>query len=88
MTLPRAHMRMRNTLFCSKCKVINFVRNPFVCKLIGMVVYNVQTKAELFITKMAGLLLRKTFFLYFIVLLQPCGLRFTKSNWIIIFLSL
>ena len=51
MTSPHAHMRMRNTLFCLKCQVIGFVLNRFLYKLIGMVVYNIKTKAELLITK-------------------------------------
>ena len=60
MTSPRTHMRMRNTLFCLKRQVIGLVHNHFyIRKMIGMVVYNVQTKAEL---KTAGLLLHKTFF--------------------------
>ena len=62
MTSPCAHMRMRNTLFCLKHYAISFVHNRFVYKLIGMVVYIIQTKAELLITKTAGLLLRKAFF--------------------------
>ena len=60
MTSPRAHMRMSNTLFCLKHEVISFVRNRFVYKLIGMVVYIIQTKSE--ILEMACLLLRKVFF--------------------------
>ena len=48
MTSPRAHIRMRNTLFCLKRQVISLVCNCFVYKL---VVYNVQTKAELLIAK-------------------------------------
>ena len=55
-------MRMRNTLFCLKRQVISFVHNHFVYKLIGMVVYNVQTIAKL---KTAGLLLRKMFFVLY-----------------------
>ena len=51
MTLPRVRMRMHNTLFCLKHQVIGFVRNRFVYKLIGMVVYIVQTKAKLLITR-------------------------------------
>ena len=51
MTSPRAYMHMRNTLFCLKHQVIGFVRNRFLYKPIGMVVYNVQTNARLFITK-------------------------------------
>ena len=51
MTLPRAHMRMHNTLFYLKHQVISFVRNRFVYKLIEMVVYIIQTKAELLITR-------------------------------------
>ena len=65
MTSPRAHMHMRNTLFCLKHYVISFVHNHFVYKLIGMVVYIIQTKAELLITKTAGLLLRKAFFILY-----------------------
>ena len=52
-------MRMRNTLFCLKRQVIGFIHDRL---LIGMVVYNVQTKAEPLLLKMAGLLLCKTFF--------------------------
>ena len=44
-------MRMRNPMFCLKHQVVGFVRNRFISKLIRMVVYIVQTKAELLITK-------------------------------------
>ena len=64
MTLPRAHMCMRNTLFCLKHQVISFVRNRFVYKLIGMDVYNiiVKMKAELLITRNGWFIMHKTFF--------------------------
>ena len=81
-------MHMRNTLFCLKRQIIGFVRNRFLYKLIGMVVYNVQTKARLLITKNSWFINGKNIFLYFIVPLRPCGLQFTKSNRIILFLSL
>ena len=51
MTLPCACMGMQNTFFCLKRQVISLVRNCFVYKLTGIVVYNIQTKAELLITK-------------------------------------
>ena len=51
MTLPLAHMHMCNSLFCLKHQVLGFVRNRFIYKLIRMVVYIVQTKAELLIAK-------------------------------------
>ena len=51
LTLPRVRMRMRNPLFCLKHEVVGFVYNRFIYKLIRMVVYIVQTKAELLITK-------------------------------------
>ena len=51
MTLPRARMRMCNRLLCLKHQVVGFVHNCFIYKLIRMVVYIVQTKAEMLITK-------------------------------------
>ena len=63
MTLSHAHMHMRNTLFCLKRQVIGFVRNRFVYKLFGMVVYIIQTKAKILET--ACLLLRKVFFVFY-----------------------
>ena len=51
MTLPRAHMRMHDTLFSLKYQVTGFVHNRFVYKQFRMVVYIIQTKAELLITK-------------------------------------
>ena len=53
-----------------------------------MIVYIVQTKAELFITKHSWFMIMLSVFLYFIGPLQSCGLWFTKSNWIMLFLSL
>ena len=50
-TLPCVHMSMRNPLFCLKHQVVGFVHNHFIYKLIRLVVYIVQTKAKLLITK-------------------------------------
>ena len=51
MILPGAHMRMCNTLLCLKHQVFSFVRHRFIYKLVRMVIYIVQTNAELLITK-------------------------------------
>ena len=59
MTLLLARMRMCKPLFCLKHLVVDFIRNRFIYKMIRMVVYIVQTKAELPITKHSW---RKTFF--------------------------
>ena len=61
-------MRMRNLMFCLKHQVVGFIHNRFIYKLIRMVVYIVQTKAELLVYNCVKR------FLYFIVTLQSCGL--------------
>ena len=88
MTLPHARMRMHNPLFCLKNQVVGFIHDRFIYKLIRMAVNVTQTKAELLITKNSWFMIALNVFLYFIVPLQCCGLWFTKSNWITLFLSL
>ena len=50
MTLPRGHMRMCNTLFKAKFSA-SFAIALYIRKLVRMVVYIVQMKAKLLITK-------------------------------------
>ena len=84
---PRVCMRTHSTAVCSKAAVVGLVSNGFVFKLIVIVVSTIYTEARLVILKSKLVYSRIKRFLHFKVTLRSCGLRYPKSNWIMLFLS-